>query len=429
MSETKEHLGGSVPNIAMPTAGSPWMGAIGILAILGLAFLLSNGKTRLNFRIILCAFALQAAIGVLVLYSEPGRVALNTLAAGVNQLLDYSKAGINMVFGGLAAEFTFALHVLPIIIFFGALLAVLYYLHIMQWVVRLIGGFLQIVIGTGKIESLYAAANIFVGQSESPLVIKPYLRGLTPSQMFTLMCVGMAGIAGSLLAAYASMGMDLRYLLAASFMGAPGGLLMAKIIMPDEKRAKGAAPEPDIKLEQAPEDRAVNIFQAAGTGAMDGLKVAVAVAAMLIAFVSLIAMLNGMLGGIGSYFGQPNLSFQMILGWLFSPVMFLLGIPWTEAQVAGGFFGEKLILNEFVAFTDFSAVKDTLSPHTQAIITFALCGFANFTSIAIQLGVLGELVPERKSEIAKYGLKAVAAGSLSNLMSAALAGLILALAG
>ena len=413
-----------MPNFVPPQ----FMGVAGILAILALAFLLSNGKTRLNFRIILCAFLLQAAIGVLVLYSEPGRVALNALAAGVNQLLDYSKAGINMVFGGLAAEFTFALHVLPIIIFFGALLAVLYYLQIMQWVVRLIGGFLRLIIGTGRIESLYAAANIFVGQSESPLVIKPYLRSLTGSQMFTLMCVGMAGIAGSLLAAYASMGMDLRYLLAASFMGAPGGLLMAKIIMPDEKREKDAPAEPDIKLEQAPEDRAVNIFQAAGTGAMDGLKVAVAVAAMLIAFVSLIAMLNGMLGGIGGLFGYPDLSFQMILGWLFAPVMFLLGIPWNEAQIAGGFFGEKLILNEFVAFTDFSAVRDTLSPHTQAIITFALCGFANFTSIAIQLGVLGELVPERKGEIAKYGLKAVAAGSLSNLMSAALAGLILSFA-
>jgi CNT family concentrative nucleoside transporter len=231
-----------------------------------------------------------------------------------------------------------------------------------------------------------------------------------------------------LLAAYASMGMRTEYLLAASFMGAPGGLLMAKIIMPDEKREKGAPAEPDIKLEQAPEDRAVNIFQAAGTGAMDGLKVAVAVAAMLIAFVSLIAMLNGMLGGVGSYFGMPDLSFQMLLGWVFAPVMYLCGIPWNEAQIAGGFFGEKLILNEFVAFTDFSAVKDTLSPHTQAIITFALCGFANFTSIAIQLGVLGELVPERKGEIAKYGLKAVAAGSLSNLMSAAIAGLILSFA-
>ncbi len=412
-------------------SGTPFVGALGILAILALAFLLSNGKTRLNFRIILCAFALQAAIGAFVLYSPPGREGLQALAFGVNALLDYSKAGINMVFGPLAGEFSFALYVLPIIIFFGALLAVLYYLHIMQWVIRLIGGFLQIVIGTGKIESLYAAANIFVGQSESPLVIKPYLRGLTPSQMFTLMCVGMAGIAGSLLAAYASMGMKIEYLLAASFMGAPGGLLMAKIIMPDEKRAKNAPADPEVKLEQTEEDRAVNIFQAAGTGAMDGLKVAVAVAAMLIAFVSLIAMLNGVLGAVGGLFGRPDLSFQLILGWLFSPVMFLLGIPWNEAQVAGGFFGEKLILNEFVAYSDLQtklAGGLVLSDHTKAIITFALCGFANFTSIAIQLGVLGELAPERKGEIAKYGLKAVAAGSLSNLMSAAIAGLILSFA-
>ena len=414
-----------MPNLG---AGTPFVGALGILAILALAFLISNGKTRLNFRIILAAFALQAAIGVFVLYVPAGRGAISALSAGVNQLLDYANNGINFVFGPLATEFSFALKVLPVIIFFGALLAVLYYLQIMQWVVRLIGGFLQIVIGTGKIESLYAAANIFVGQSESPLVIKPYLKSLTPSQMFTLMCVGMAGIAGSLLAAYSSMGMRTEYLLAASFMGAPGGLLMAKIIMPDEKRVKGAPPEPDVKLEQAPEDRAVNIFQAAGTGAMDGMKVAFAVGAMLIAFISIIAVLNGILGWIGGYINDPQLSFQQILGWIFSPVMFLLGIPWNEAQVAGGFFGEKLVLNEFVAFTDFSAVKDSVSPHTQAIITFALCGFANFSSIAIQLGVLGELVPERKGEIAKYGLKAVAAGSLSNLMSAAIAGLILSFA-
>lgn len=296
-----------MPNLG---AATPYVGVLGILAILFLAFLLSNGKTRLNFRVILAAFALQAAIGVLVLYVPIGRNALQTLATGVNQLLDYSNAGINMVFGPLATAFSFALHVLPIIIFFGALLSVLYYLKIMQWVVRLIGGFLQIVIGTGKIESLYAAANIFVGQSESPLVIKPYLKSLTPAQMFTLMCVGMAGIAGSLLAAYASMGMRTEYLLAASFMGAPGGLLMAKIIMPDEKRAKGAPAEPEVKVDQASEDRAVNIFQAAGTGAMDGMKVAFAVGAMLIAFVSLIAMLNGILGAIGSHVGDPQLSFQ-----------------------------------------------------------------------------------------------------------------------
>ena len=413
-----------MPNLG---AAAPYVGALGILAILFIAFLLSNGKTRLNFRIILAAFALQAAIGLFVLKVPAGQVALSAMAGGVNKLLDYSNSGIDFVFGPLATQFSFALHVLPIIIFFGALLSVLYYLRIMQWIVRGIGTFLQIVIGTGKIESLYAAANIFVGQSESPLVIKPYLKDLKPAQMFTLMCVGMAGIAGSLLAAYSSMGMKTEYLLAASFMGAPGGLLMAKIIMPDEKRAKDAPKEPEIKLEQ--EDAAVNVFQAAGTGAMDGMKVAFAVGAMLIAFISIIAMLNGILGWIGGYVGDPQLSFQQILGWIFSPVMFLLGIPWNEAQIAGGFFGEKLVLNEFVAFTDFSGRRTGLSDHTQAIITFALCGFANFSSIAIQLGVLGELVPERKAEIAKYGLKAVAAGSLSNLMSAAIAGLIIATLG
>ena len=415
------------------------IGAIGIVAILALAFLLSNGKTRINYRIVLSAFALQAAIGVLVLYVPVGRAALEGLSHGVESLLGYSEAGINMVFGPLASDynggpmsrgFSFALNVLPIIIFFGALLSVLYYLGIMQWVVRLIGGFLRLVMGTGRIESLYAAANIFVGQSESPLVVKPYLRALPSSQMFTLMCVGMAGIAGSLLAAYAAMGMRIEYLLAASFMAAPGGLLMAKIIMPDEKRAKGAPAEPEVKLaDGAHADKPVNVFQAAGQGTIDGLKVAVAVAAMLIAFVGLIAMANGILSGIGGLFGYEELTFQRILGWVFAPVMYMLNIPWAEAQQAGQLFGEKLILNEFVAYLHFSEIIATLSPHTQAVVTFALCGFANFTSIAIQLGVLGELVPERKGEIAKFGLKAVAAGSLSNLMSAAMAGLILSFSG
>ncbi len=408
------------------------IGAIGIAAILLIAFLLSNGKTRINFRIILCAFALQAAIGILVLYVPVGRAGIAALSSGVDSLLGYSNAGINMVFGPLATDYTasFALHVLPIIIFFGALLAVLYYLGIMQWVVRLIGGLLHIVIGTGRIESLYAAANIFVGQSESPLVVKPYLRALTTPQMFALMTTGMAGIAGSLLAAYASMGMRTEYLLAASFMAAPGGLLMAKIIMPDEKRAKDAPAEPDVKLaDDAHGDKPVNVFQAAGNGTMDGLKVAVAVGAMLIAFVGLIAMMNGILSGIGGLFGYDDLTFQRVLGWVFAPVMFMLNIPWSEAQQAGQLFGEKLILNEFVAYLHFGEIIDTLSPHTQAVVTFALCGFANFTSIAIQLGVLGELVPERKGEIAKLGLRAVAAGSLANLMSAAMAGLILSFAG
>lgn len=408
------------------------IGAIGIAAILLIAFLLSNGKTRINFRIILCAFALQAAIGILVLYVPVGRAGIAALSSGVDSLLGYSNAGINMVFGPLATDYTasFALHVLPIIIFFGALLAVLYYLGIMQWVVRLIGGLLHIVIGTGRIESLYAAANIFVGQSESPLVVKPYLRALTTPQMFALMTTGMAGIAGSLLAAYASMGMRTEYLLAASFMAAPGGLLMAKIIMPDEKRAKDAPAEPDVKLaDDAHGDKPVNVFQAAGNGTMDGLKVAVAVGAMLIAFVGLIAMMNGILSGLGGLFGYDDLTFQRVLGWVFAPVMFMLNIPWSEAQQAGQLFGEKLILNEFVAYLHFGEIIDTLSPHTQAVVTFALCGFANFTSIAIQLGVLGELVPERKGEIAKLGLRAVAAGSLANLMSAAMAGLILSFAG
>jgi CNT family concentrative nucleoside transporter len=292
----------------------------------------------------------------------------------------------------------------------------------MQWVVKLVGGALRWVIGTRTVESLCAAATIFVGQTESPLAIRPYLRRLTPPQVFTVMATGMAGVAGTVLAAYAQLGIKLEFLLPASFMAAPGGLLMAKLIFPDDPAEAGETEDVMLKADGS---RHANVIMAAGVGAFDGVKLAVAIAAMLIAFVSLIALFNGLVGWLGGLFGVEGLTLEKMLGWVFGPLMYLLSVPWSEAQISGAFFGEKLILNEFVAYLHFGQIAQTLSPRAEAITTFALCGFANLSSIAIQMGALGSLVPELREFIARYGLRAVAAGSLSNLMSAAFAGLLL----
>lgn len=408
----------------MPTG---FLGIAGVVAILLIAVVFSTNRKAIRLRVVGAALALQIVLAFVVLSLPAGRAALAGMSGGVQAIINYSGAGIAMVFGPLADTdkigFSFALNVLPIIIFFSALMSVLYHVGVMQRVVAWAGGALRFVIGTGRVESLVAAANVFLGQTEAPLVVKPYIRGLTMPQFFTVMTTGMASVSGSVLAAYAQMGISIEYLLAACFMSAPGGLLMAKLIMPDERVSKDA-PTQDIVAEDTGE-RATNVIEAAAIGAQDGLKLAVSIAGMLIAFVSLIALVNGLLGWAGGAGGVEGLTMQKILGFLFAPVMFLLNIPWAEAQAAGGIFGEKLILNEFVAFASLGQVQDALSPHTVAVLTFALCGFANISSIAIQLGALGTLAPERVPQIAKYGFHVVLAGSLSNLMSAALAGLII----
>lgn len=428
---------------------------LGIVAILAIAFLLSSGKRRIRLRVVGAAFALQVLIAGLVLRTPWGRAAIKGMADGVSALLSYANNGTEFLFGARDANplaDSFALGALPVIIFFASLVSILYYLGVMQRVVRWLGGGIGWVTGISRVESLGAAANIFVGQSESPLVVRPYLAALPPSGLFTLMTVGMAGVAGTILAAYAGLlGEDyLPYLLAAAFMSAPGGILMAKIIMPDEdgRIAEGEPiklPEGRISAEgpaaitegERPHEvaaamdgdhKAANIIEAAAQGAQTGVRLAVAVGAMVLAFVALVALANGILGWFGGLFDQPGWSFQGLLGALFAPVMFMLGIPWDEARVAGGLFGTKIVLNEFVAFIDLGAMEPgTLSGRTQAIVTFALCGFANFSSIAIQMAVTGGLAPNQRPLIARLGLKALAAGSLSNLMSAALAGLFLSL--
>ncbi|MBA4087885.1 MAG: NupC/NupG family nucleoside CNT transporter [Novosphingobium sp.] len=411
---------------------------LGMVLILALAFLLSSNRRAIRLRVVAAAFALQAGFAALVLYVPVGNRLLQGAAGGVESLLGFARAGVQFLFGPLAdpaiGGTSFAISALPVIVFFAALISILYYLGVMQLVIRWIGGALEKVTGISKVESLCAASNIFVGQSESPLVIRPYLAGLNPSQLFTVMTVGMAGVAGTILAAYASMGIRIDYLVAAAFMSAPGGILMAKLMMPDEppvpaEVADEALPNPHVKpsLASDEEERPANIIMAASQGAQTGVKLAVAVGAMVLAFVALVALANGVLGWIGGWFGTPDLSFQMVLGYVFAPVFYLLGADsWTEAMQAGGLFGSKIVLNEFVAFIELG--KDTaLSAHTVAIVTFALCGFANFSSIAIQMAVTGGLAPNQRPVIAKLGIRALVAGALSNLMSAALAGLFLSL--
>jgi len=407
----------------------------GVLAILAIAVLLSSNRRAIRLRIVGPAFLLQAGMAIIVLRTAWGQVALHSMANGVSALLGYASAGTQLLFGNLAKPElggqSLAIAALPVIVFFAALVSILYHVGIMQQVVRWIGGAIEKVTGVSKVESLCAAANIFVGQSEAPLVIRPYLARLAPSQVFAVMSVGMAGVAGTILAAYASLlgPASLPYLLAASFMAAPGGLMMAKIIMPDEPVVADAPMSGEDEVirvaeEDFQEERAANIIMAAANGASTGVKIAVAVGAMVLAFVALVALANGLLGVLGGWFGFPGLSFQAIIGTIFAPVMYLLGISWHESLTAGGLFGTKVVLNEFVGFIELGKATD-LAPRSRAIITFALCGFANFSSIAIQMATTGSLAPNQRPVIARLGVKALIAGSLANLMSAALAGLLL----
>lgn len=415
------------------------MSLVGIVALLFIAFLFSNNKKAINFRTVFGALAIQIGIGALILYVPAGRQALLAAAEGVSAVIGYSNDGISFLFGGLVSDkmfevfggggFVFALRVLPPIIFFSALISVLYYLGIMQFVIRILGGALQKVLGTSKPESMSAAANIFVGQTEAPLLVKPYIKSMTNSELFAVMCGGVASVAGAVMISYAGMGVPLTYLIAASFMAAPGGLLFAKIIHPQTETFKDELAEEDI------EDKPSNVIEAAAVGTFSGMQLAMNVGAMLISFVALIAMLNGLIGWIGGLVGFEGVTLQSLFGYVFQPLAWVIGVPWgAEAQVAGSLIGQKLVINEFVAYVDFvNYLKPestvVLSEKTIAIITFALCGFANFSSIAILIGGLGGMAPNRRSDVARMGLKAVLAGSLSNLMSAAIAGLFIGLGG
>ena len=398
---------------------------LGIVVLLLIAFLLSSNKKAINYRTVLGALGLQFGLGALILYVPAGRHVLQTLADGVNNVIGYGFEGIKFVFGGLASDkifevmggdgFIFAVRVLPSIVFFSALIYLLYYIGVMQWIIKIIGGGLQKLLGTSKAESMSAAANIFVGQTEAPLIVKPYISKMTESELFAVM------------AGYAGMGVPLTYLIAASFMAAPAGLLFAKILVPQTEQFNDDMAK--VEMEQP-----ANILDAAAAGAGAGMQLALNVGAMLIAFVALIALLNGILGGIGGWIGMSELSLGMLFGYIFRPLAWVIGVPWEEAHIAGQMIGTKLAINEFVGYLEFSKYLSPesaiqLTDKTKAIITFALCGFANFSSIAILIGGLGGMAPNRRGDIARLGIKAVIAGSLANLMSATIAGLFIGLGG
>ena len=405
---------------------------LGIVVLLVIAVLFSNNRKAINLRTVLGALAIQIGFAALILYVPFGRDALQATANGVSNVIAYGNEGINFVFGGLAnpsnVGFIFAVKVLPIIVFFSGLISVLYYLGIMQVVIKVIGGALQAALGTSKAESMSAAANIFVGQTEAPLVVRPYIKNMTQSELFAIMAGGTASIAGSVMAGYAGMGVPLTYLIAASFMAAPAGLLFAKILFPQTEQFNDKQPETDDS------EKPTNVLEAMAGGASAGMQLAFNVGAMLIAFVGLIALINGILGGVGGWFGYGDLTLQLIFGWVFKPLAYLIGVPWDESAIAGQMIGMKLAVNEFVGYLEFAKYlqPDTavvLSEKTKAIITFALCGFANFSSIAILIGGIGGMAPNRRGDVARLGLKAVVAGTLANLMSATIAGLFIELSG
>jgi len=421
------------------------MGPIGMATLIVIALVFSSNRRAISWRTLIGALAIQVGLGAFVLFIPIGKDVLKNVSDAVSSLIGFGNSGIEFLFGALVSPqmdelfgagkgFVLAFRVLPVIIYFSSLIAVLYYLGIMQWIIRILGGALQWVLGTSRTESMSATANIFVGQTEAPLVVRPYISRMTESELFAVMSGGLASVAGSVLAAYAGMGVKMEYLIAASFMAAPGGLLFAKILVPETEEPR------DIDLsddEKSQEDQPTNVIDAAAVGASDGLKLALNVGAMLLAFIGLIALLNGLLGFVGGLFGVSGLTLQFLLGKLFAPLAFLIGVPWHEADVAGSFIGQKLIVNEFFAYINLAPYLNgttlingqVMSDQTKAIVSFALCGFANLSSIAILLGGLGAMAPGRRQDIARLGLKAVLAGSLSNLMSASIAGFFLSLSG
>ncbi|WP_187871306.1 NupC/NupG family nucleoside CNT transporter [Helicobacter pylori] len=406
---------------------------VGMAVLFLIAWVFSGNKRAINYRTIVSAFVIQVALGALALYVPLGREMLQGLASGIQSVIGYGYEGVRFLFGNLAPNakgdqgiggFIFAINVLAIIIFFASLISLLYYLKIMPLFINLIGGALQRCLGTSKAESMSAAANIFVAHTEAPLVIKPYLKSMSDSEIFAVMCVGMASVAGPVLAGYASMGIPLPYLIAASFMSAPGGLLFAKIIYPQNEAISSHA--------DASAEKHVNAIEAIANGASTGLNLALHVGAMLLAFVGMLALINGLLGVVGGFLGMEHLSLGLILGTLLKPLAFMLGIPWSQAGIAGEIIGIKIALNEFVGYMQFLPYLGDnppliLSEKTKAIITFALCGFANLSSVAMLIGGLGSLVPKKKDLIVRLALKAVLVGTLSNFMSATIAGLFIGL--
>ncbi len=399
--------------------------------LLLVAVLLSTNRRAIRLRTILPALLLQVTIGALVLFWPLGRDVLRAVSRAVETVLSYGDQGVAFLFGALVDQkmievfgglgFILALRILPQIVYVSALIALLYHFGVMQLLTRLVGEGLRRLLGTSRIESFAAVATIFIGQSEIAVALRPFLPALTRAELFAVMCGGMASAAGSILAGYAALGVPVDFLLAASFMAIPGGLLYAKILMPTTEPTRVVS----TAGAEFGGERAANVFEAIAEGTQKGLIVAVAIGAMLVSFVGLIALANGIVGWAGGLAGAPGLRIEAMLGQALAPLAWLLGVPWEKAPLIGAAIGEKFVLNEFLAYAHLSPVlrSGELDPRTVAIASFALCGFANLASIGIQLASFGSLVPERRSEVARLGLRAVAAGTLSNLTSATIAGL------
>jgi CNT family concentrative nucleoside transporter len=407
-------------------------GLAGIAALVAIAVLFSLDRRRIDLRTVLSALLLQCAIGALILFVPPGRRALHGVSLVVNDVLGYGNDGIAFLFGDLVGGrmpalfpdggFIFALRVLPQIVYISALIAVLYYLGAMQLLARVLGGGVRVLLRTSVIESFSAVTTIFLGQSEMPIAIRPFVPLLTRAELFAVMSSGTASVAGSVLAGYAGLGVSLDYLLAASFMAIPGGLLFAKLLLPSSEPSQVT----NLRLD-FDERRPANLFEAIAVGTGNGVRVAVAVGSMLVAFIGLIACLNGLVGWVGGLFGVDGLSLQRMLGWVFAPLAWLIGVPWQASVLVGGIIGQKVVFNEFVAYVSLSPMirAHSLDTHSLAIASFALCGFANLSSIGILLAGFGAVAPGRRAEVARLGLRAVLAGTLSNLTSATIAGIFI----
>ncbi|MGY6631303.1 MAG: NupC/NupG family nucleoside CNT transporter [Wenzhouxiangella sp.] len=412
-------------------------GVLGVVVIIGLGWLLSERRAVIAWQTVLVGLALQFALAVFVLWVPAGQVVFGWLAAGFVRLIGFTEAGSSFLFGSLVDTeqfgFVFAFQVLPTIIFFGALMACLYHLGVMQRLVAAMAWVMTRLMKVSGSESLATAANVFVGQTEAPLVVRPFIAGMTRSELFALMTGGMATIAGGVLAAYVLLlgGADpaeqayfARHLISASIMAAPAALVMAKLLVPEQAESETAG-----AVHVVVERPHVNLIEAAAGGAGEGLKLALNVGAMLLAFLALIALINGPLTWLGAvsgfeaWAGQP-LDLALILGWLFAPLAFLAGTPLAESVAVGGLIGQKIVANEFVAYVALSEMQEGLSQRSVLIATYALCGFANFASIAIQIGGIGSIAPSRRPELARLGLKAVLAGALVSLLNAAWAGIL-----
>ncbi|CAI2419282.1 NupC/NupG family nucleoside CNT transporter [Serratia plymuthica] len=409
---------------------------LGICILLLIAFVFSNNRKKISLRTVGAALFLQIVLGAIMLYIPAGKWLVNAIAGGVNKVISYSDAGSTFIFGGLVgpkmnvlfdgAGFVFAFHVLPAIIFITSLISILYYLGVMGWVINLLGYVFQKMLRVSKVEAFAAVTTIFLGQNELPAVLKPFINKMNRNELFTVICSGMASIAGSMLVGYAGLGVPIEYLLAASLMAIPGGILFARMLSPATEASQVAFSQMSFS-----DKRPASIIEAAASGAMLGLKIAIGVATVVMAFVALIALINGLIGGVGGLLGWQSLSLESLFGYLFSPLAYIMGVNWDDSGLVGGLIGQKLAINEFVAYLNFSVhLKGTaaaLDPKTIAVISFALCGFANFGSIAVVVGAFSAVAPERASDIARLGMRALLAATLSNLMSATIAGLFIGL--